>query len=119
VDDEPDAAASLALFLGLTGHEVRTAADGREAIQTAHEFRPEAVVLDIGLPDLDGCEVARRLRSDRELNGAVLVALTGYVGARHRRLCLAAGFDSYLAKPADPLEVQKFLAGKAEGSAQS
>ena len=112
VDDDRDAAESLALFLCLTGHEVRTARDGHEAIRAARELRPEAVILDIGMPGLDGCEVARWLRRDRELCGA----LTGYAGDGHRRLCLEAGFDSHLAKPADPLEVQRALTG-GRGSA--
>jgi CheY-like chemotaxis protein len=110
VDDNTDAAQSLALFLRLTGHEVRTAADGPEALEVAREFRPQAIILDIGLPRLNGHEVARRLRLDPELCGTVLVALTGHAGEVSRRLCLEAGFDFHLAKPADPNEVRRLLA---------
>jgi CheY-like chemotaxis protein len=110
VDDNEEAAESLALFLKLAGHEVRTAADGPAALETAREFRPEAVILDVGLPTVDGREVARRLRRDPELAGLVLVALTGYTGEAARRLSLEAGFDFHLTKPADPNEVRRLLA---------
>jgi CheY-like chemotaxis protein len=111
VDDNQDTAESLALFLRLTGHEVRTATDGLAALEVACEFRPDAVILDIGLPGLDGNEVARRLRREPELKWLVLVALTGYGGDGHRRRCLEAGFDVYLVKPADPFALQQLLAG--------
>jgi DNA-binding response OmpR family regulator len=111
VDDDADAAESLALFLSLTGNEVRTAADGLAAVRLAREFRPHAVVLDLGLPGIDGCEVARRLRREAELAGVVLVALTGYSG--DASCCLEAGFDCLFVKPTDPREVQKALAGQA------
>jgi CheY-like chemotaxis protein len=110
VDDNQDAADSLAVFLRLTGHEVRTAADGPAALEAAREFRPDGVILDIGLPGLDGCEVARRLRQDPDLAGALLVALTGYALEADRRRCLEAGFDGFLAKPADPQQVRLLLA---------
>jgi CheY-like chemotaxis protein len=111
VDDCEDMAESLALFLTLTGHEVRTAADGPAALRAAREFRPDAIILDIALPILDGCEVARRLREDKDLARVVLVALTGHAGEGQRRRCLEAGFDFHLVKPADPHEVQALLAG--------
>jgi CheY-like chemotaxis protein len=114
VDDNEDAAESLALFLRLTGHEVRTARDGARALRAAREFRPEAVILDLAMPGLDGWEVARWLRRDRDLCGVVLVALTGYADESHRSLCLEAGFDFHLAKPADPYDVQKLVDGGRE-----
>jgi CheY-like chemotaxis protein len=114
VDDNEDVAESLALYLGLTGHEVRTAANGAEALQAAREFRPEAIILDIGLPGLDGREVARRLRRDPDLASAVLLAVTGYAGEVQGQLCREAGFDAYLAKPADPEEVRRLLAGTCD-----
>jgi CheY-like chemotaxis protein len=113
VDDNKDAAESLALFLELTGHQVRTAQNGAEALEVAREFRPDAIVLDIGMPGLDGCDVARRLRGDHDLDRVVLLALTGYGGEVFRRRCLEAGFDFHLGKPADPFEVQKLLGARA------
>jgi CheY-like chemotaxis protein len=71
VDDNPDAVDSLALFLRLAGHEVRTAVDGPAAMRAAQAFRPEAIILDIAMPGLDGCEVARRLRQGPDLGGAI------------------------------------------------
>ncbi len=111
VDDNEDVAESLALYLGVTGHEVRTAANGSEALEVAREFWPEAVILDIAMPGLDGYEVARRLRRDPELGRVVLLAVTGHAGEAQGRLCREAGFDAYLVKPADPEEVRRLLAG--------
>jgi DNA-binding response OmpR family regulator len=113
VDDNEDAAESLALFLCLTGHEVRTVLDGAQAIRLAREFRPEAVILDIGLPGMDGFELARLFRQDADLAGVVLVALTGYGDDGHRQRSLESGCDWHLVKPADPLEVQAILAGRS------
>jgi CheY-like chemotaxis protein len=112
VDDNEDAAQSLAVFLRLTGHEVRTARDGPGALEVARVFHPDAVILDIAMPGLDGCAVARLLRRDHELSQTMLVALTGCVSESHRRLCLEAGFDFHLAKPADPHTVQKLVDGQ-------
>src|SRR5205814_3084476 len=77
VDDNADAADSLAEYLATAGHEVRTAYAGQEALEAARAYRPEAVLLDIGLPGMDGYEVARRLRQEPGLERALLVALTG------------------------------------------
>jgi len=102
VDDNRDAAQSVASFLELGGHEVRTAADGAEALVASELFAPQVVVLDIGLPILDGYEVAQRLRQSPICSNALLVALTGY-GQREDRLnAEAAGFDHHFVKPADP-----------------
>ena len=102
VDDNRDAAQSVASFLELGGHEVRTAADGAEAMVASELFAPQVVVLDIGLPILDGYEVAQRLRQSPICSNALLVALTGY-GQREDRLnAEAAGFDHHFVKPADP-----------------
>jgi signal transduction histidine kinase len=103
VDDNRDAAQSVASFLELGGHEVRTAADGAEALVASELFAPQVVVLDIGLPILDGYEVAQRLRLSPFGRDALLVALTGY-GQREDRLnAEAAGFDHHFVKPADPM----------------
>jgi len=102
VDDNRDAAQSVASFLELGGHEVRTAADGAEALVASELFAPQVFVLDIGLPVLDGYEVAQRLRQSPIGRDALLVALTGY-GQREDRLnAEAAGFDHHFVKPADP-----------------
>ena len=110
VDDNLDAVESLALLLRLQGHEVRTACDGPTALETAAAFRPEVVLLDIGLPQMDGYEVARRLREQVGLKEALLVAVTGYGQEEDRRQSDAAGFDAHLVKPADPAVLLKLLA---------
>jgi CheY-like chemotaxis protein len=110
VDDNEDAAASLALLLRLTGHEIRTATDGATALRAAQEFRPDAVILDLGLPGLDGCAVARQMRGDPGLAGVFLVALTGFTDEGLRLRSLEAGFDCHFLKPADPEELLRLLA---------
>jgi two-component system CheB/CheR fusion protein len=110
VDDNRDAATSLATLLGLLGNETRLAHDGPAALETAHLFRPEVVFLDIGLPGMDGYEVARQLRARPELSGVVLAALTGWGQEEDRRRALEAGFHHHLTKPADPAVLQQLLA---------
>jgi signal transduction histidine kinase/ActR/RegA family two-component response regulator len=110
VDDNADASASLALVLRLRGHEVATAADGPEALQLAHSFRPEVVLLDLGLPGMDGCEVARRLRGTAETAGVHLVALTGHGQEEDRRRAREAGCAAHLVKPTDLDEIERVLA---------
>jgi PAS domain S-box-containing protein len=101
VDDNLDAAASLARFLKLLGHDVRTAHDGPSALELARVHRPQIVVLDIGLPGMDGYEVARRLRMEEYGEGAVVIAASGYGKAEDRARSRAAGFDHHLVKPVD------------------
>ncbi|MEP6873197.1 MAG: response regulator [Burkholderiales bacterium] len=102
VDDNQDAAESIATFFRLQGQTVRTAADGARALDEAADFAPDVVVLDIGLPLLDGYEVARRLRQLPATRNAFLLALTGYGQAQDRMRAEEAGFDRHFAKPADP-----------------
>ena len=102
VDDNHDAAAGVAAVLELEGHRIRTAADGEEALAIAADYRPSVVVLDIGLPLLDGYEVARRMRKAPETEDALLIALTGYGQTEDRQAALAAGFDHHFVKPAEP-----------------
>jgi signal transduction histidine kinase len=111
VDDNADGAFVLAELLRHSGHEVRTAANGPAALEAARCWRPQAVVLDIGLPGMDGYEVARRLRLLEGMAGALLVALTGYGRDEDRRHALEAGFNAHLVKPADPDELRQMLAG--------
>jgi PAS domain S-box-containing protein len=99
VDDYADAAESLTLLLQAEGHEVETADCGLKALERAQAFRPQVVLLDIGLPDLDGYEVARRLRALPETHDAVLVALTGYGQIEDRERSRSAGFNHHLLKP--------------------
>jgi PAS domain S-box-containing protein len=109
VDDNVDAATSLAMLLTAEGHEVRTAHEGRAGLRVAHELRPQAVFLDIGLPGLDGYEVARAIRRDEALGTPMLVAMTGYGQDADRLRSLAAGFDHHLVKPADFDQVRRIL----------
>ncbi len=109
VDDNHDAASSLAMLQELEGHQTRTASSGEEALRVAEEFRPDAVLLDIGLPDLDGLEVARRLRRSEATRTAFLVALTGYGSEQDRARTREAGFDEHLVKPGDLDLLRKLL----------
>lgn len=110
VDDNKDAAASLGMLLKLLGHDVRIANDGPGALELAAASPPEVVLLDIGLPRMDGLEVARRLRNDLGLKDALLVALTGYGQDEDRRRSQEAGFNAHLVKPVDLDELPKLLA---------
>ncbi|SAL50291.1 signal transduction histidine kinase with CheB and CheR activity [Caballeronia sordidicola] len=101
VDDNVDAAESTAMFLRLDRHDVRLAADGLSALATAQEFQPDVVLLDIGLPDIDGYEVAKRLRESPDHADTVLIALSGYGQDEHVQRSRLAGFDHHLVKPAD------------------
>ena len=111
VDDNRDGAESLAMLLRTGGHEVRTAHDGFEALEVARAFRPHIVFLDIGLPRLDGYEVARRLRKEPGMEKGLLVALTGYGQEEDRLKAMAAGFNVHLVKPADIDALQNIVAG--------
>jgi two-component system CheB/CheR fusion protein len=99
VDDNADAAESLADVLQLDGHRVEVARDGRAAIARARELRPDVVLCDVGLPDLDGYAVARAIRADPALRATRLVALSGYAQPEDRERAREAGFDAHLAKP--------------------
>jgi signal transduction histidine kinase/DNA-binding response OmpR family regulator len=102
VDDNRDAAETTAMFLQLAGHEVKTVGDGQQALASAPVYAPDVVVLDIGLPGLDGYEVARRLRRLAQTERALLIALTGYGQASDQRQAEEAGFDAHYVKPTDP-----------------
>jgi signal transduction histidine kinase/CheY-like chemotaxis protein len=109
VDDNVDAAVSVAKILRLFGHDVATAHDGPSALSAAHAFHPDAIVLDIGLPGMDGYEVARRLRGAQDLCKARLVALTGYGQTEDQNRAFEAGFDRHLTKPVDADVLHKVL----------
>ena len=110
VDDNVDAADMLGLLLKASGHEVRKAFDGLAAVQAALDFRPDVVLLDLGLPGLDGLAVAKRLRQEPTLKGVMLIAVTGYGQAIDSQRSHAAGFDHHLTKPASFARVEQILA---------
>jgi DNA-binding response OmpR family regulator len=96
------------------GHEVRTASDGELAVEVAKAFQPEAILLDIGLPGIDGYEVARRLRDIPETHNALLLAVTGYGTPEDQRASQNAGFDYPLVKPVDPGSILGLLRAHAQ-----
>jgi len=102
VDDNKDAAESMSMLLEMWGHDVAYAYDGPTALETAEQWRPEAVFLDIGLPGMDGYEVAERLRELPQAKDAVLIAITGYGQEDDRLRSLRAGIDHHLVKPVAP-----------------
>jgi CheY-like chemotaxis protein len=113
VDDDPDSSEPLSLLLQTKGHETRVVTDGAEAISVADEFKPNCVLLDLGLPRMDGYEVARRLRKRPYGSDLVLVALTGWAGREIRSKAAEAGFDYHIVKPVNWDEVEKIVRGVA------
>jgi CheY-like chemotaxis protein len=109
VDDNRDSADSLARLLELMGHETAIAYDGPSAVETADEYRPEVMLLDVGLPGLDGYEVARRIRAQEWGKSITLIAATGWGQPEDRRRSREAGFDHHLVKPIDLDDLGKFL----------
>jgi signal transduction histidine kinase len=109
VDDNVDAAEALGELLRDYGHEVATAHDGTQALDHARLHRPEIVLLDISMPEMDGYEVAKRIRGELALGDAMLIALTGYGEDRHRRLAREAGFDHHVTKPVDSSKLEELL----------
>jgi CheY-like chemotaxis protein len=101
VDDNTDAARGMARLLTLLGHDVMTAADGPSGIEAARDFRPDIVLLDIGLPGMSGYEVATRLRQEEHGKAARIIAVSGYGQEEDRRRSREAGFDHHLVKPVD------------------
>jgi PAS domain S-box-containing protein len=108
-DDNRDAADSLAMVLRLGGHEVHAVHDGQEAVEAAAWFRPDLALLDIGMPKLNGYEVARRIRAQPWGRGVLLVALTGWGQEEDKRRAREAGFDQHLTKPAAPADLERLL----------
>jgi PAS domain S-box-containing protein len=114
VDDNHDSAKTMTRLLQALGHEVRTAHDGAGALREAEAFAPEIVLLDIGLPGMDGFEVARRLRASRSFDDTVLIALTGYGSPEDRAQSREAGFNAHLVKPVDLEALKQLLAQPLE-----
>jgi CheY-like chemotaxis protein len=115
VDDNKDGAQSLAILLQLSGHETYTANDGLTALEAAERLRPDVLLLDIGLPGLNGYEVCRRIRQQPWSKNLVLVALTGWGKEEDRRKSAEAGFDSHLVKPVDHAVLAGLLSSIATG----
>ncbi|HYK25332.1 MAG TPA: response regulator, partial [Steroidobacteraceae bacterium] len=113
VDDNLDALDSLAALMEMSGHEVHMATDGESALTVAESCRPEVVLLDLGLPKLDGYEVARRLREAPWGRAAMIIALTGWGQDEDRRRTRECGFDSHMVKPLD-LDALIRLLGSSE-----
>ena len=111
VEDNTDASESMTMLLELLGHRVRSAADGLAAIEAARANPPDVMLVDIGLPGIDGYEVARRVRNELGLKDVVLVALTGYGREEDKKNAMAAGFDYHLVKPVDPEALRGFVSG--------
>jgi CheY-like chemotaxis protein/anti-sigma regulatory factor (Ser/Thr protein kinase) len=111
VEDSPDVREALGELLELWGHEVHLAATGEEGVALTLACKPDTALVDLGLPDMDGCEVARRVRKANGGHQPRLVALTGFGRASDRRRALEAGFDAHLVKPPNVNELQRVLAG--------
>ena len=111
VDDSADAALALSMLLEALGHQVRTEHDGPRALASIDAFRPDVVVLDIGLPGMSGLEVAREMRQREATRDALLLALTGWGSDADRQDALDAGFDLHLTKPVTIADLEAALAG--------
>jgi CheY-like chemotaxis protein len=110
VDDNEDAAATLVMLLQMSGNDTAIAYDGVEALEKASVFDPQIVVLDIGLPDMDGYEVCRELRARPHGDSLIIIALTGWGQEEDRKKSAAAGFDGHLVKPVDLARLNELLA---------
>jgi CheY-like chemotaxis protein len=119
-DDNIDSAESMAMMLRLMGgNEVRTVHDGVQAVEEAEAFRPDLILLDIGMPRMNGYEAARKIRQQSWGQETVLVALTGWGQEEDRRQAAEAGFNRHFTKPVDPLEIEKLVVGLSESHVPS
>jgi PAS domain S-box-containing protein len=109
IDDNVDAADMLASLVVLLGGEARTTYDGLTGLRAAAEFRPDVILLDIGMPEMDGYETCRRLRAEQNGQGAYIIAVTGWGQPQDRERALSGGFDAHMTKPADPRLLEKLL----------
>lgn len=110
VDDQPDAATSLAMLLSMSGHETRAVEDSRQALPVAKTFRPDVAVLDLRMPHIDGLKLARMFRADPELQRVVLIALTADADPVMRQRTSECGFAVHLLKPANDDELHGVIA---------
>jgi CheY-like chemotaxis protein len=118
VDDNTDAADRLADLLRDSGHEVEVCYDAEGALRCAASFRPDVGLFDVGLPGMNGYQLAERVRQGQDGSPMLLVAITGWGQDEDRRAALAAGFDAHLTKPADPEAILALIAGRAASSAK-
>ncbi len=109
VDDEPDSARSLAMLVGLWGHEAYIAQSGVDAVVGASDFLPDVVLCDLEMPRVDGCKVAENLRHNPRLGGTLLVAVTAHGDIDHRRRAAGAGFHAHMVKPVDATGLRRLL----------
>lgn len=112
VDDNQPSAQSLAWVMELNGYEVKTCFDGPSAVEAAHAFHPDIVLLDLGMPMMDGYEVCRRLREDATLDDTLVIAQTGWGGEAERRRTAAVGFNHHLTKPVDFATLFQLIGGQ-------
>jgi CheY-like chemotaxis protein len=110
VDDNHDSALSLAMMLSIMGHDTRTAHDGESAVETAESFLPEVMLLDIGLPKLNGYEVAQRIRQQAWGRSMFLIAVTGWGQEEDRQRSSEVGLNVHMVKPVEPAALEKILA---------
>lgn len=111
VDDNHDSALSMAMMLSIMGHDTRTAHDGETAVSTAETFLPDVVLLDIGLPKLNGYEVAQRIRETPWGASMYLIAVTGWGQDEDRQRSTEVGLNHHMVKPVEPAALEKLLAG--------
>jgi CheY-like chemotaxis protein len=114
VDDSRDAAMSLSMLMRVVGHEVQTAYDGEEALDTADRFLPDVILLDLGMPKMDGLQACRHIRERSWGTEVVVIAVTGYGQLADQRRSHDAGFDVHLVKPVDPDLLLALLAEVAQ-----
>ncbi len=116
-DDNVDSASSMAMMLEFMGNEVRTAHDGAEAVEAAAAFRPDVILLDIGMPRMNGYDACRSIREQPWGRGIAIAALTGWGQEEDKRQSREAGFDHHLVKPVEPAALEKLLASVQAGTA--
>jgi len=114
VDDNEDAASTLAMLLQLTGNEVHTACDGLEAVKAVAELHPDIVLMDIGMPKLNGYDAARRIRGHVSGKDTFLIAVSGWGQEEDKLRCANAGFNAHMTKPVDVSALTKLLSDNAQ-----
>jgi len=119
VDDDHDCANSLTMLIRLWGHEVQTAYNGSAALEIMGARQPDVALVDLGMPEMDGCRMGRRLRRQSRFNHTLMIAITGYADQAHRLLCDEAGFDHCLIKPIELASLEILLRSKRDRLAGS